>query len=470
MKWVEMNMVTPVARQRINARGWLVEDEKIGLVDDGHRERQPLPYAQGNIAGALIEIILETKPADEFVDARLRLLRHQVEEARMKIEVLANGKLGVERKRLRHIADAIAGAHVSARGGLAKQERLSPGRRKEAGQHLHRRRLAAAVRAEKAEDFAAVDGEAHAIDRGKVPEAAGEAARHDDRDSVEATAGRDRQPAMAAALLFGQQRDEPLLEGRRARGRLDFGGRPAGENLPGAHRREPVEPLRLLHVGGGDDHAHGLAAGSHTLDQLPELPARQRIDAGRRLIEDQEIGIVDEAAAKTKLLAHAAGELLRQAIAEGRKPGAVQQFGDSRVPLRGRLPEQPAEKLDVLADSEVGVEVLAQALRHVGDARADPEPVGRIRHVAAQDECLAGLDLAGAGDDAEQRRLPHAVWADQARHAAGWDFDLDAVERDRRSIALRDPLDPRDRASALDHGDGFPRRAGGHSTDRSCFT
>jgi hypothetical protein len=49
----------------------------------------------------------------------------------------------------------------------------------EAGQHLHRRRLAAAVRAEKAEDLAASDGEADAVDRDEGAEAAGEAAGDD---------------------------------------------------------------------------------------------------------------------------------------------------------------------------------------------------------------------------------------------------------------------------------------------------
>ena len=38
------------------------------------------------------------------------------------------------------------------------------------------------------------------------------------------------------------------------------------------------------------------------------------------------------------------------------------------------LAEQAAEKLDVLADAEIGIEVLAQTLRHVGDARADRCP------------------------------------------------------------------------------------------------
>jgi hypothetical protein len=71
---------------------------------------------------------------------------------------------------------------------------------------------------------------------------------------------------------------------------------------------------------------------------------------------------VDEATAETELLPHAAGELLRQAIGEGREAGAFEQFRDALVPLGGRLSKQPAEKLYVLTHREIGVKVLAQAL------------------------------------------------------------------------------------------------------------
>jgi hypothetical protein len=36
-----------VAGYRVNARGWLVEDQDLWLVDHGHSQRQALAYAQG---------------------------------------------------------------------------------------------------------------------------------------------------------------------------------------------------------------------------------------------------------------------------------------------------------------------------------------------------------------------------------------------------------------------------------------
>jgi hypothetical protein len=54
------------------------------------------------------------------------------------------------------------------------------------------------------------------------------------------------------------------------------------------------------------------------LDQLPELAPRQRVDTGRRFVEYQKIGIVDQRAAKAELLPHPARQFLCQAVGEGR--------------------------------------------------------------------------------------------------------------------------------------------------------
>ena len=53
--------------------------------------------------------------------------------------------------------------------------------RQQPRQHLHRGRLAAAIGAEEAEDFAALDPEADMIDRGELTESAGQSARLDAR-------------------------------------------------------------------------------------------------------------------------------------------------------------------------------------------------------------------------------------------------------------------------------------------------
>ena len=179
---------------------------------------------------------------------------------------------------------------------------------------------------------------------------------------------------------------------------------------------------------------------------------------------------MDQTAAEAELLAHAAREFLREPIRERREPGAFQQFRDFLVALEARAAKQAAEELYVLAHAQVGVEVLAETLRHVGDARTDSGAMRGVRHVAPEDEHASGLDLARAGDEAEQRRLSNAIGPDEADHAARRNLDRDVFQRDRAAINLRNALDPRDRALALHHLGTLPCSLSGQATVGSYLT
>ena len=100
-----------------------------------------------------------------------------------------------------------------------------------------------------------------------------------------------------------------------------------------------------------------------------------------------------------------------------------------RLALGAALAEQPGEEVGVLEDRQRRVEVLAQALRHVGDARAGRPAKARVGHVAAEHLDLPLLDAAGAGDQRQQAGLAHAVRADQPDHAAGRQIEGDRIER-----------------------------------------
>ena len=52
--------------------------------------------------------------------------------------------------------------------------------------------------------------------------------------------------------------------------------RAGGEDLAVVDGGQPVEALGLIHVGRGHNHAHAGAVGADTLNQIPELRARQR--------------------------------------------------------------------------------------------------------------------------------------------------------------------------------------------------
>src|SRR5208337_2625720 len=114
---------------------------------------------------------------------------------------------------------------------------------------------------------------------------------------------------------------------------------------------------------------------------------------------------------KAELLPHPAGKLLGGPVRESRKAGAAQQLRYAPIPLAGGLAEEAAEELDILADAKVRIEVLAEALRHVGNARAYRGAMGFRAHVAAKHFRFARLDAPGARDNGQQGRLAHAVRA-----------------------------------------------------------
>ena len=451
-----------VARDRVDAGGRLVEDQHFGAMDHGGRELKPLTDAERQVFRRRVGIGFEIEALHQVRDARTRLVVGQVEQAGMQVHVLAHRQLAIEREGLRDIADAAPGLHVAGVEGVSEQLCDAVAYRQKPGEHLHRRRLAAAVGAQKTEYLSACDLETHIVDGGEVAEPLGEANGAYRRCAVAGRPRRDLDGAMLGALFFGQEFDEGGVEAFRSRALLQLVRGAGGDDLAVVHGDQPVEAFGLFHIGGRDHDAHARPALPDALDQFPELPARQRVDAGGRLVEDQEIRIVDQRAAQTELLLHAAGELARGPAGKGRHAGRVQQFDDPPLALGRGLAEQLAEEIEVLRHAEGRIEVLAEALRHVGDAVVAGGSMRLHRHVAAQRLDVALLNLAHAGDQAEQGRLADAVRSDQADHAFGGDLQAHVIQRGAVAVALRNPFDPGYRLGIRVHSGSFTSRVSGH--------
>src|SRR5215472_1052587 len=132
----------------------------------------------------------------------------------MQYEVLPHRELGVERERLRHEAHAPTRLDIAALDRLSEQQRGALGRRQESGEHLHGRRLAATVRAQKAEDLAALYAEVDVIDRGEGAEALREPVGLDGRRPTARLIRSDLRFLVAARDFLRQQLDEGPLERR----------------------------------------------------------------------------------------------------------------------------------------------------------------------------------------------------------------------------------------------------------------
>ena len=166
---------------RIDPRGRLIENEHGRVVQNGHGELEPLFYAKRQALWTLIGNILQVILLKQFLDPALNLIRGQMIEMRVQVEILPDSEFLIKRERLRHVPDIHARLHVVGFHGLAKQLRRPLCWRQKSCQHFHCRGLAATVRAQEAEDLAAIDAEAHMVHRCEIAEPLSKAVGLDDR-------------------------------------------------------------------------------------------------------------------------------------------------------------------------------------------------------------------------------------------------------------------------------------------------
>ena len=142
---------------------------------------------------------------------------------------------------------------------------------------------------------------------------------------------------------------------------------PCASSLPFEDVAELVAALGLVHVVRADEHRD--AARGELVQLVPEIAARLRIDAGGRLVEQQQLRLVQQARGERQALLPAAreraGELVR---ARSARPSRCERSHRPRCARRSS-PYMRATKSQVLADRQVFPE--REALRHVADVALD---------------------------------------------------------------------------------------------------
>jgi hypothetical protein len=383
----------------------------------------------------------------------------QPEQVRVQHQVLTHRQFAVEREGLGHVPHPAAGVDVARVDRITEQPGLAFARRQQSREHLHGRRLAAAVRADEAEDFTAVDAEADVIHRSELAEAHREVAGLDGgRFRLVGLGARlDHHGAVIGLGLARQHLDEGLFQRPCLGVRENLLRLPGDQHPSVVHRDEQVQAGGLLHIGGGDQNAHAGPVAADALDEFPELPSGQRINAGGRLVEDEKIRIVDERAAQTQLLLHAARELAGGTVPEGSQPGRTQELTDTPLALGPAVAEQAGEEIHVLEHGECRVQVFAEPLRHVGHPRADRATVARIGHVPPEDLDCSGLYSPGAGNQRKQAGLPDTVRPDHADNPPGGQIDSDPLQRLRPAVAQAHLAQPHHGGGIRRHDDAAAR-------------
>ena len=140
------------------------------------------------------------------------------------------------------------------------------------------------------------------------------------------------------------------------------------------HQRHAIAAPRFVHVRRRDDGRQALIL--EAAEQIPELAARDRINARGRLVEKEDVGAMHERAAERELLLHAARERAGAAILE-RLELHVDRFDLLVLALDGRAEDRGKEH-EVFEHAQIRIE--REAAGHVADALAERAVIAHGNH------------------------------------------------------------------------------------------
>ena len=158
------------ARHRIDAARRLVEKDDARLVQDGAAERQPLTPAAGETRAPACSRARPGRPSRRRTSARRRSARRPARTARRRTGCSAR-RSAPRTARTSATCSRCAASPPPGSRLTSTPSTIGRARRRlqQPAQHADGRRLAGAVRAEKAEDLSPLDVEADAIDGGEAP-------------------------------------------------------------------------------------------------------------------------------------------------------------------------------------------------------------------------------------------------------------------------------------------------------------
>jgi hypothetical protein len=183
------------------------------------------------------------------------------------------------------------------------------------------------------------------------------------------------------------------------------------------------------------------------LDHLPDLPSADRVHPVGRLVQEDQLRIVEDGLCDSGPLLHALGVGPDLVVHPAGQADLLEQFRDLPPAVVLRQTVQSA----VVVHQAVGRMVLREpvVLGQVADPLADVGGAGRLPEQVGVP--LPALD--DAEEDLDESGLAGAVLAEQAEHLAGLDLQ-------RHAPQCLDPLVALAEVPRLDHGHGSELRTG----------
>ena len=257
--------------------------------------------------------------------------------------------------------------------------------------------------------------------------------------------------------VVGQFRRHGQLAGRHAFGQAEADGhraevaaadglrRPRRHDLLAEEHGHPVgQRLHLVHVVRRQQ--HGGAGARQAADQLPRVATAGRVEAGGGLVEEEQLGVADDAEPDIEASLLAARQPLDALVRLLGQPDQLDHLVDRpRVRVVAGVARQHLAHRVVRLDGEL--------LEHHADLCAQPALGGVVGRVDAERLDAPGAARAEALEDLDRRRLAGAVGAEQREHLALLHLEADVVHGHGVAVGLGQVL----------HGD---RRHGGEAIGR----
>jgi hypothetical protein len=195
----------------------------------------------------------------------------------------------------------------------------------------------------------------------------------------------------------------------------------------------------LEDVGGEEDRR---APPGHLPQDVFDQPGRPRVEADRRLVQQEHPGIVNQGCRQGGLLAHAMAVGVDRIVAGPGQVEHAQQFLAAPRHLRSLEAVQVADKLEQLTPGELGVQVGLvgnEAGRRFGLDRLGLYVVSRHVHASAG-------RLEQPDDHPDGGRLPGAVRPQEAEDLAGVDTKVDVIHGQLVAVTFHQVLRFKERA------------------------
>src|SRR5215208_4177338 len=165
---------------------------------------------------------------------------------------------------------------------------------------------------------------------------------------------------------------------------------------------------------------HGLAEVAERADGLPRCPARRRVEPGRRLVQEDELGVADEREAEVEPAGLPAREALDPRVTFVAEPDQLEHLVDGPLPA-----VVTAEEREHLSYGQRGVH--RRRLEDDADLLAPlrPRPLG----ISSEHLDGPGIAFPVALEDLDGCRLARAVRPQDAENLAHADVEADPTHR-----------------------------------------